>query len=101
LPPAGNSNESGPEADDPATFCAEIRGLAYSSWRALARLESGDGQESLLEIEALISRSAGLMRQIDRLERLRGLRLGELGRWAANLRRQLMGAFARLNRPAE
>lgn len=81
----GHASEA--EGDDAGAIGAQVRSLASAANRVLPRDAGRPTAVSLDAINQVLDRLDQLQRRIGRLQRFHSLRLGELQRWAGNLRR--------------
>jgi hypothetical protein len=84
---AEGGHASGPEEDDAGAIAAQVRSLASAAYRILPHESGCSAVVSSGEIPHVLEQLDQLQRRIGRLQQLPGLRLGELQRWAGNLRR--------------
>jgi hypothetical protein len=82
-----DGHASEPEGDDAGAIGAQVRSLASAAYRILPREGGRLSSVSPDAIAQVLEQLDRLQRRIGRLQQLHSLRLGELQRWASNLRR--------------
>jgi hypothetical protein len=87
LNPAEDGHASEPEEDDAGAIGAQVRSLASAAYRVLPRESGRPSAVAPDAIAQVLEQLDRLQRRIGRLQQLHSLRLGELQRWASNLRR--------------
>jgi hypothetical protein len=87
LNPAEDGQASEPEGDDAGAIGAQVRSLASAAYRVLPRKGGRPSAVPSDAVAQVLEQLDQLQRRIGRLQQLHSLRLGELQRWANNLRR--------------
>jgi hypothetical protein len=84
---ADDGHASEPEGDHAVAISAQVRSLASAAYRILPHEGGCFAAFSPDAIARVLEQLEQLQRRIGRLQQLHSLRLGELQRWATNLRR--------------
>jgi hypothetical protein len=87
LDPAEDGHASEPDGDDADAIGAQVRSLASAAYRILPREGGRPSAVAPDAIAQVLEQLDQLQRRIGRLQQLHSVRLGELQRWASNLRR--------------